>query len=359
MSSTFRRRASAEVTTTIATDSLNSDSCWNSSRTESKSVSLPIPIVAHSFSLSRHEQFCRSAFQGLQEYGQPLNDVKHHTRRKDNSAFDTRRCCEERLDMAVDHSSKAFSRLPLSKQPSQQQEKFERIQKSSGSMNSLSHSFHVHEDDLYNEMKQMIKNHRLAQKCKPLSERLDSENTSRLFISNSLTTKFLEENDTCLITVPDDLQISNIVDPSFHLRVGTILELDSMKEECLVQINFENNIIHRVIFPSFCLCLEDRVLYERMKRKRKKMLSRRREFDGEINHTFSKDDNHDEIPSTACLQSPSLNEHPCFNSTSNKDISPFMTNKNYYLSKKQGITKTTQKEHSAESKLPKRKHKSC
>ncbi|EFC50420.1 predicted protein [Naegleria gruberi] len=138
----------------------------------------------------------------------------------------------------------------------------------------LKQSYALHEDELLEEMVCMIKNHKLAkQKVNSTQEPVhqsDNEETRRLFVSNSLTIKFLEEQDVVLITVSEELQISQVVDANFHLKVGRIvkkLEFD----ECLVEVG-TNDI---VTVPSFCLCLEDRVLFDRMQTMRNKMIFRR------------------------------------------------------------------------------------
>ncbi|KAG2373524.1 hypothetical protein C9374_011987 [Naegleria lovaniensis] len=296
--------------------SINSCYAWNHTKNKSR----PIPIVASS-SLPRFEP-CMSPYM--------MKCCEHikHTRRKER--------CEPTTNIHDLYSTTRGNSTCTTLSVKQERMDMK---------NQLSHSFQVHEDDLYNEMKTMVKNHRLAQQSKPLSERFDSEK-SRLFISNSLTTKFLKENDTCLITIPDDLQISNLIDPCFHLRVGTILELDLMNEECLVQITFENHSKMQVIVPSFCLCLEDRVLYERMKRKRKKILFRRSK---EMQESRTNQDD-DQIQELSCELK---NEE---NLTSEKSTSRILARNATTLTTNNGKQKPVS---TIESRIPKRKYKSC
>ena len=147
---------------------------------------------------------------------------------------------------------------------------------------NLSCSYAVHEDELWEEMKSMAKNHKIAkERTNTLQNTIDScenDETRRLFISNALTMKFLNIQDTVLITVSDELQISQFVDPSFHLKVGKIVSILHFDEECLVELVNSNNSdkLEQIIIPSFCLCLEDRVLFERMQLKRNQMVLQRK-----------------------------------------------------------------------------------
>jgi len=155
------------------------------------------------------------------------------------------------------------------------------------------HSFAIHEDHLFEEMKQLAANHKIAQKNRPMSKKSatsTSPQQDKLFISNTLTIKFLEHGDTVLITVPEDWQITGCVDINLHLRVGKVLEKYNLDEECLIEVASptEDNV-EQVVIPSFCLCLEDKVLYERMKNKRNRIQQRRNSSEN-IKDTFTSKD---------------------------------------------------------------------
>ena len=151
------------------------------------------------------------------------------------------------------------------------------------------HSFAIHEDHLFEEMKQLAANHKIAQKNRPMSKKsaTSASPQDKLFISNTLTIKFLEHGDTVLITVPEDWQITGCVDINLHLRVGKVLEKYNLDEECLIEVTSteDNESVERVVIPSFCLCLEDKVLFERMKNKRNRIQQRRNSSEN-IDDTF-------------------------------------------------------------------------
>lgn len=79
----------------------------------------------------------------------------------------------------------------------------------------------------------------------------------RLFLNSIATIPYLQENDSVLVWVPDDLLISSAVDPSLHGKLVSFVQFtNSDFSEC--EIRFKNG--DTCCVPSFCLRLEDTLL---------------------------------------------------------------------------------------------------
>lgn len=104
------------------------------------------------------------------------------------------------------------------------------------------------------------------------------------FISNINTHKLIQKNDTVLVNVDDDIAILQSLDPQLHGKMGVVVEVrgDEIELEMLPeQTDSEDSDnssydmfsalyrscssqTKRVTVPSFCVCLEDRVLRKRL-----------------------------------------------------------------------------------------------
>jgi hypothetical protein len=119
---------------------------------------------------------------------------------------------------------------------------------------------------------------------------------SRIFLHSPQTPDHLEKGDLVLIVVPEEMQIHGLVDPQLHCRVGWIVgsgeddgevkvELKRSKRRhrdlelflCIGSTRKDHNAKDLVSVPKFCLCLEERILNDRiakrsmdMKRRHKK-----------------------------------------------------------------------------------------
>jgi hypothetical protein len=101
----------------------------------------------------------------------------------------------------------------------------------------------------------------------------------KTFVQNSLTPRFLRHDDTVLILVPEDLEITGSIDPALHGRVCKIISTVCDKD--YVDIS----LVHKattgadwdysyadcyfstpeiVTVPTFCLSLEKNLLHHRM-----------------------------------------------------------------------------------------------
>ncbi|KAG2386691.1 hypothetical protein C9374_002435 [Naegleria lovaniensis] len=103
------------------------------------------------------------------------------------------------------------------------------------------------------------------------------------FISNINTHKLIQKNDTVLVNVDDDIAILQSLDPQLHGKMGVIVDVrgDEIELELLPEQSNESeddssfdmfsalycgssSQPKRVTVPSFCVCLEDRVLRKRL-----------------------------------------------------------------------------------------------
>lgn len=82
----------------------------------------------------------------------------------------------------------------------------------------------------------------------------------RNFINCAITSNYLQKHDHVLIAVPEDMLIHGMIDSSLHYKTGTITGFKNGDVEVTLGNTQEKHCI-----PKFCLCLEDVVLYSRMK----------------------------------------------------------------------------------------------
>ncbi|KAL9650537.1 hypothetical protein ABK040_004756 [Willaertia magna] len=131
---------------------------------------------------------------------------------------------------------------------------------------TLCTSFSLHEDHLYEEMRKMVQFHK-----KKAKQSGSNSDTQKIFIFNALTPKFVQKGDQVLITVPEEMQIAGFVNANLHLKIGYIEDtLDN--DECFIKVE---GSLDSTTLPTFCLCLEDKVLFDRMKTKREKIIRRK------------------------------------------------------------------------------------
>ncbi|KAL9652297.1 hypothetical protein ABK040_011955 [Willaertia magna] len=106
-------------------------------------------------------------------------------------------------------------------------------------------------------------------KKKPTKERVLSTFIRR-FIYNSKTTKILQKEDTVMINIDDELSILHSLDPQLHGKLAIIKDIvgDDLELELIPDENdfiTEEELSNRnVLVPSFCVCLEDRILKKRL-----------------------------------------------------------------------------------------------
>ncbi len=90
------------------------------------------------------------------------------------------------------------------------------------------------------------------------------EKTNRNFVSSTFTKTFLQVSDLVLVLIPEEMQIIDSLDPEYHMQMGCIVKV--IGDEALIQLKQTKEVI---TVPTFCLCLEDQVLYKRIKECRK------------------------------------------------------------------------------------------
>lgn len=141
--------------------------------------------------------------------------------------------------------------------------------------------------------------------CEFRSTHQCTSSSVKRFISHSSTHSLIRKRDEVLVNVDEDLSILNMVDATWHGQTGIVCEIND--DECVVEIA-EKNVAYedhdsqifaytseegqmffgeneeehsydyggmfstmmgqtknrRIVLPIFCLCLEDRVLKERL-----------------------------------------------------------------------------------------------
>lgn len=97
--------------------------------------------------------------------------------------------------------------------------------------------------------------HYLKAKKDYYGRRIDTSRRRRNFVNSS---KYIKVGDRVLITVPEDMHIHGNIDPVLDGQIGIVKHIDGE-----VEVILQNK--ESVFVPAFCLCLEDTVLYPRLK----------------------------------------------------------------------------------------------
>ncbi|KAL9655123.1 hypothetical protein ABK040_008902 [Willaertia magna] len=94
-------------------------------------------------------------------------------------------------------------------------------------------------------------------------ERSIAKTFVKRFIYNTKTTKILMKEDTVMINIDDELSILHSLDPQLHGKLAIVKDImgDDLELELLGE---EDDFDKSIIVPSFCVCLEDKVLKQRL-----------------------------------------------------------------------------------------------
>ncbi|EFC46177.1 hypothetical protein NAEGRDRAFT_79263 [Naegleria gruberi] len=105
---------------------------------------------------------------------------------------------------------------------------------------------------------------------------ISSSSTIKRFVSNTNTSRLLKKNDTVLINVDDEMALLQSVDPQLQGKLGKVIavrgdeiEVELVNDEDREEDDWDcfaiNSPLPKTVnIPSFCVCLEDRVLKTRL-----------------------------------------------------------------------------------------------